>query len=192
MFDGSLWFSVSGDGLDGGTGRNSQYDALIAQAKDMASQLTAAKDALNASLEQAKLQLAQLTDEQAALAGLVLTEQQKAVFGNLPVDAAFDQYESANWGGMPQPFVTIHGILFGPQAKALVQARAQLLQTKSQLDGLLTDLETLRKDVSQAALRLPGHPGGAASHHPGRRKAWATRSRACWKRPSPSEGRQRP
>jgi hypothetical protein len=148
VFDGSLWFSVSGDGLDGGTGRNSQYDALIAQAKDMANQLTAAKDALNASLEQAKLQLAQLTDEQAALAGLVLTEQQKAVFGNLPVDAAFDQYESSNWGGMPEPFVTIHGILFGAQAKALVQARAQLLQTKSQLDGLLTDLESLRKEVS--------------------------------------------
>ncbi len=149
VFDGSLWFSVSGDGLNGGTGRNSQYDALIAQAKDMANQLTAAKDALNASLEQAKLQLAQLTDEQAALAGLVLTEQQKAVFGNLPVDAAFDQYESSNWGGMPEPFVTIHGILFGSQAKALVQARAQLLQTKSQLDGLLTDLESLRKDVSK-------------------------------------------
>ncbi|MGA2615225.1 MAG: hypothetical protein ABSG38_17455 [Spirochaetia bacterium] len=149
VFDGSLWFSVSGDGLDGGTGRNSQYDALIAQAKDMANQLTAAKDALNASLEQAKLQLAQLTDEQAALAGLVLTEQQKAVFGNLPVDAAFDQYESSNWGGMPEPFVTIHGILFGSQAKALVQARARLLQTKSQLDGLITDLESLRKDVSK-------------------------------------------
>ncbi len=149
VFNGSLWFSVSGDGLDGGTGRNSQYDSLIAQAKDMANQLTAAKDALNASLEAAKLQLAQLTDEQAGLAGLVLTEQQKAVFGNLPVDAAFDQYESGKWGSLPQPFVTIHGVLFGPQAKALVQARAQLLKTKSELDGLLTDLDTLRKDVSK-------------------------------------------
>ncbi|HVO37768.1 MAG TPA: fibronectin type III domain-containing protein [Spirochaetia bacterium] len=149
VFDGSLWFAVNGNGLDGGTGRNSQYDALIQQAKDMANSLKAAKDALNASLEAAKLQLAQLTDEQAALAGLVLTEQQKAVFGNLPVDVAFDQYESSNWGGMPEPFVTIHGVLFGPQAKALVQARSQLLQTKSQLDGLLADLETLRKDVSK-------------------------------------------
>jgi hypothetical protein len=149
VFDGSLWFSVTGDGLDGGTGRNSQYDALIAQAKDMAHQLTAAKDALNASLEAAKLQLAQLTDEQAGLAGLVLTEQQKAVFGSLPVDAAFDQYESGKWGALPRPFVTIHGVLFGPQAKALVQARAQLLKTKSDLDGLVTDLETLRKDVSK-------------------------------------------
>ena len=149
VFDGSLWFSVSGDGLDGGTGRNSQYDALIAQAKDMANSLKAAKDALSASLEAAKLQLAQLTDEQAGLAGQVLTEQQKAVFGNLPVDAAFDQYESAKWGAMPEPFVTIHGVLFGSQAKALVQSRAQLLSTKSQLDGLISDLENLRKDVSK-------------------------------------------
>ena len=47
--------------------------------------------------------------------------------GGPSVDAAFDQYESSNWGGMPEPFVTIHGILFGSQAKALVQARAQLL-----------------------------------------------------------------
>jgi hypothetical protein len=150
VFDGSLWFSVSGDGLDGGTGRNSQYDALIQQAKDMANQLTAAKNSLDASLEQAKLQLAQLTDQQAALAGLVLTEQQKAVFGNVPVDVAFDQSETSHWGGsLPQPFATIHGVLFGPQAKALVQQRAQLLKTKGELDGLITDLETMRKDVSK-------------------------------------------
>ncbi|HTP58235.1 MAG TPA: hypothetical protein VMM82_04915, partial [Spirochaetia bacterium] len=150
VFDGSLWFSVSGDGLDGGTGRNSQYDALIQQAKDMANQLTAAKAALDASLEQAKLQLAQLTDEQAALAGLVLTEQQKTVFGNVPVDVAFDQNETNRWGGsMPEPFATIHGVLFGPQAKALVQQRAQLLKTKADLDTLIADLETMRKDVSK-------------------------------------------
>ncbi len=115
----------------------------------MAHSLKAAKDALAASLEQAKLQLAQLTDEQAALAGLVLTEQQKAVFGNLPVDTAFDQYETGKWGGMPEPFVTIRGVLFGSQAKALVQARAQILKTKSDLDNLLKDLESLRKDVSK-------------------------------------------
>jgi hypothetical protein len=149
VFNGDLWFAVSGDGLNGGTGRNSQYDALIAQAKDMANQLTAAKDALDASLEQAKLQLAQLTDEQAALAGLVLTEQQKTVFGNVPVDVAFDQNETNRWGSLSGPFATIHGILFGPQAKALVQQRAKLLQTKAELDTLVTDLETLRKDVSK-------------------------------------------
>jgi hypothetical protein len=155
VFDGSLWFSVSPDGLDGGTGRNSQYDSLIAEARDMAHALKAAKDSLAASLEAARLQLAQLSDEQAKLAGLVLTEQQKTIFGNVPVDVAFDQNESTRWGAsLPGPMAAVHDVLFGPQAKALVTARAQLMQTRTELDSLLTDLEKIRKDVSA---RLAGY-----------------------------------
>jgi hypothetical protein len=149
VFDGSLWFTVSTDGLDGGTGRNSQYDALIDEARNMAHVLKAAKDALAASLEQARLELARLSDEQAALAGLVLTEQQKTIFGNLPVDVAFDQSESSRWGSLPPSLAAVHDVLFGPQARALVRARADLVKTKAQLDALTTDLEALRKDVSK-------------------------------------------
>ncbi|OHD71569.1 MAG: hypothetical protein A2V99_17745 [Spirochaetes bacterium RBG_16_67_19] len=150
LYSGSVWVSLGSGGLDGGKGRNHQYDQMIADAKGMAAALKQAKQALIASLQDAKLKLAELDAESRKVAGLALVEQQQSIFYGFPVDWIFAQAEVGNWapGGLPPPIKTSYDRLFGAAAKSLVAQHKTLTAKLDQFNTELAGLEKLRQQVS--------------------------------------------
>ena len=150
LYSGSVWVSLGSGGLDGGKGRNHQYDQMIADAKGMAAALKQAKQALIASLQDAKLKLAELDAESRKVAGLALVEQQQSIFYGFPVDWIFAQAEVGNWGpaGLPPPIKTSYDRLFGAVAKNLVAQHKALTTKLGQINTELAELEELRQQVS--------------------------------------------
>ncbi|MBN1998867.1 hypothetical protein JW935_15005, partial [candidate division KSB1 bacterium] len=70
VFDGSVWMTLSGDGFDGGEGRNSKYDQLIEDARNMADQMRSDMDDMAEAMGSTGI----LSDEQLEAAGLALIQ----------------------------------------------------------------------------------------------------------------------
>jgi len=72
VFDGSIWMTLSGDGLDGGEGRNARYDELIEDARNMADRMREDMEELAGALEDAVGALGELSGAELAAAGMAL------------------------------------------------------------------------------------------------------------------------
>ncbi len=125
VYSGSLWIAVSSHGFDGGKGRNKEYDGYIEEARNMADDLKQARAELENELEQAKVELAKLSEEQREAAGLALVER-SGIKGAL-VQTAFRQNEVLQWGNnLPPKLQIISNRLFGREEENLVRTRNQL------------------------------------------------------------------
>ncbi len=149
VFEGSLWVSAGERGLDGGTGRNSKYDQLIEDARNMANQMNQARDELLDALEQARLEMAALSDEQLEAAGLSLIE--RSGLGGAFVSIGFAFLEEDHWqpGGLPSELNTIREMMFGTGQENIVARRSDLAQRADQIEDDLETLTVLQEAVAQ-------------------------------------------
>ncbi|MEO0070805.1 MAG: hypothetical protein ABIK39_01790 [candidate division WOR-3 bacterium] len=74
VFSGSIWVSIGKDGFDGGTGRNSRYDKLIEDARNMANQMQEEKNRVKDAMAEAQATMYALSEETRARAGMALIE----------------------------------------------------------------------------------------------------------------------
>ncbi len=151
VFSGSLWVSAGSNGLDGGTGRNSQYEALIQQARQMSKQLKAAKQQLLDTMEQARQALAKLSAAQAQAAGLTLVEREGIL--QTAVKWAFISVETSEWGGadkLPPELKTVYNLLFGDQAEELAGERGSLTNLQKKIKDAMDALDPYQKAVAKA------------------------------------------
>jgi hypothetical protein len=151
VFEGSLWVSAGERGLDGGTGRNSKYDQLIEDARNMADQMNQAREDLLDALDQARLELAAMSDEQLEAAGLSLIE--RAGLGGAIAGIGFGILEENRWqpGGLPPELASIREMMFGSGQEALVARRNDL---EARADQIEDDLEALGILQEAVAARL--------------------------------------
>ncbi len=149
VFDGSIWVSFEApDRLDGGKGRNEEYDGIIEDARNMADEMNQAMDELADELDAAKDTLAQLSDAQRQAAGQALVE--RSGFVGALVEFIFDYNELQNWGqNRPAVLNIIYQQLFGPAQDGLVQARSELQAIRGDIDQALTRLQALHQEVKQ-------------------------------------------
>ena len=148
VFQGSLWVSAGERGLDGGTGRNSKYDQLIEDARNMANQMSQAREDLLDALEQARLELAALSNEQLEAAGLSLVE--RSGLGGAIAGIGFGILEEYRWqpGGLPAELNTIREMMFGSGQEALVARRNDLEVRAQQIEDELEALGVLQEAVA--------------------------------------------
>ncbi len=149
VFEGSLWVSAGERGLDGGTGRNSKYDQLIEDARNMANQMSQARDELLDALEQARLEMAALSDEQLEAAGLSLIE--RSGLGGAFVSIGFAFLEEDHWqpGGLPSELNTIREMIFGAGQENIVARRSDLAQRADRIQDDLAALTTLQEALAE-------------------------------------------
>ncbi len=146
VFSGSLWVSIDSGGFDGGKGRNSSYEALINDARNMADAVEEAKSELMTALAEAEMKLYQLDDAQREAAGLALVERSGWV-GRV-LELSFAAAEIANWpGGLPRELQGIRDRLFGDEEQTLVQLRTELEQLRQDLNEALSNLQDLQNQV---------------------------------------------
>ncbi|MFO7730975.1 MAG: hypothetical protein R6V86_09440 [Spirochaetia bacterium] len=146
VFKGSMWVSATLGGFDGGRGTKSQYDQMIADARNMADEMEAAKDELMADLEAAQLELMQLSPEQLEAAGIALVEANSSVFSTWR--QVYQNKEINKWpGGLPPELELIRSKLFGPQAQQMAAARSQLENRQSEIASRLSELNQLQESV---------------------------------------------
>ncbi len=107
VFKGSLWVSAGVDGLDGVTGRNGTYDALIDEARNMADQMNQAKEELLEDIDNARLAALQLSEEQLEAAGIVLVER-GAYMDTLEAELHFNSTEVPFWNQLPYELAAVH------------------------------------------------------------------------------------
>ncbi len=147
VFNGSLWVAIGSDGIDGGKGRNEEYDKIIEDARHMADAMQQSRDELQAALEAAELALYQLDEAQREAAGLALVER-SGLLGFLAAAsyAAFElnHYES----GLPPVLAAANQTLFGPEAQALYQMRTELANARGAIDTRLQSLSALHDQVT--------------------------------------------
>jgi len=148
VFQGSLWVSAGERGLDGGTGRNSKYDQLIEDARNMADQMNQAREDLLDALDQARLELAAMSDEQLEAAGLSLIE--RSGLGGAVAGIGFGIIEENRWqpGGLPAELVSIREMMFGSGQEALVARRNDLEARANQIEDDLEALGILQEAVA--------------------------------------------
>jgi len=149
VFEGSLWVSAGEGGLGGGTGRNSKYDQLIEDARNMANQMNQAREDLLDALDQARLELAALSDEQLEAAGLSLIE--RAGLGGAIAGIGFGILEENRWqpGGLPTELAAIREMMFGSGQEALVARRNDLQARADQIEDDLEALGILQEAVAE-------------------------------------------
>ena len=146
VFNGSLWVSVGMDGIDGGKGRNEAYDSLIEEARNMASEMNAAKEDLEGQLSEAQLALVGLDEAQQQAAGAALVER-AGIAGGL-IELIFSYNELDYWGsGLPSPLRDIHTELFGPGQDELVEGRTELNSMRNTINNDVQSLQTYQEDV---------------------------------------------
>jgi hypothetical protein len=148
VFSGSLWVSAGERGLDGGTGRNSKYDQLIEDARNMANQMNQAREDLLDALDQARLELAAMSDEQLEAAGLSLIE--RSGLGGAIAGIGFGILEEYRWqpGGLPMELNAIRAMMFGSGQEALVARRNDLQALAEQIEDDLEALGILQEAVA--------------------------------------------
>jgi hypothetical protein len=149
VFEGSLWVSAGERGLDGGTGRNSKYDQLIEDARNMADQMNQAREDLLDALEQAQLEMAILSEEQLEAAGLSLIE--RSGLGGAFVSIGFAFLEEEHWqpGGLPTQLAAIRAMMFGSGQENIVARRTELQQLADKIEDDLEDLGSLQEAVAE-------------------------------------------
>ncbi|MFW6208223.1 MAG: hypothetical protein ACOC7X_05905 [Spirochaetota bacterium] len=146
VFKGSMWVSASLGGFDGGRGTKSQYDQMIADARNMADEMEAAKDELMADLEAAQLELMQLSPEQLEAAGIALVEANSSIFSTW--EQVYQDKEINKWpGGLPPELELIRSKLFGPAAQQMAAARSQLESRQAEIASRLSQLNQLQAGV---------------------------------------------
>ena len=69
VFEGSIWISIGENGLDGGTGRNSKYDKLIADARNISKQMEEDMEDLKDQIDYALAHIYDMSQEQIENAG---------------------------------------------------------------------------------------------------------------------------
>lgn len=74
VFSGSIWVSIGSNGFDGGTGRNSRYDGIIEDAREVADQMQEEKENVRDAIAGAQESMYELSNEQREKAGLALVE----------------------------------------------------------------------------------------------------------------------
>jgi len=148
VFEGSLWVSAGERGLDGGTGRNAKYDQLIEDARNMANQMNQAREDLLDALEQARLELAAMSDEQLEAAGLSLIE--RSGLGGAIAGIGFGILEEYRWqpGGLPTELAAIREMMFGSGQEALVARRNDLQSRANKIEDDLEALGILQEAVA--------------------------------------------
>ncbi len=146
LWKGSMWITAGMSGLDGGTGTNHAYDQMIEDARNMADEMESAKDELVGDMEDAQLELIQLSPEQMEAAGLTLVESGHDLYSIW--EDAFQQMEVNNWpGGLPQQMVIIRSKLFGPEQQQMAQQRTQLEAQKETITTGLQNIESVQEEV---------------------------------------------
>ncbi len=152
VFSGSIWVSIGKDGFDGGTGRNSRYDQLIEDARNLANQMQEERDRVRQAMEDARAAMFALSEEQRQKAGMALVEAS---------GWKFDLYRSwydeevrgwiINLGSLPIIIQTQRDSgIFDPVAVSLKRMR-DTLSEKERLTGyfIRSEIESTRVKVEQ-------------------------------------------
>lgn len=145
VWDGSLWVAVEGGRLDGGEGRNSKYDDLIDEARNMADAIADERDELMDDLHEAKLALIALNPDQLRAAGTALVERSSEMAPN--AEGFWQMIElDLMWDGgntLPEELEVIYDQVFGPRARSLVQTRNDLIDRIDAITERLGEVEEL-------------------------------------------------
>ena len=152
VFNGSIWVSIGSNGIDGGKGRNEDYDGLIDAARHMADTMKEAREQLDEALEAAKLALYQLDEAQQQAAGLALVE--RSGYLGMITTAMFYSLETVHWGNaipdnLPLAVRQVWQIVFGPEQEHLVQRRTELANLISAINDGMASLDTYHQAVVQ-------------------------------------------
>ena len=147
VFNGSLWVAIGSDGVDGGKGRNKEYDQIIDDARHMADAMKQARDELDDALAAAELALYQLDEAQREAAGLALVER-SGILGWVAL-ASYEAFEFDRYPTFPPILEATRQVLFGPEAQALAQARTDLANARSTINERLAALGTLHDQVTE-------------------------------------------
>lgn len=144
VFNGSMWVAASPSGVDGGKGRNSEYEGIMDQARNMADDMLREKEELEERLREARLAMLRLGDEQRAAAGSALLST--SGFAGPFVRWAFSELEVSKWDGdLPDLFSLIYGRIQGQEE--LRERRLELETKERELEAQIADLEALHNRV---------------------------------------------
>jgi hypothetical protein len=133
-WSGSVWVAFSGNnGLDGGLGRNSNYDAALSEAmaqaramqtaaQNAAAQLASAKDALDA----AAAAVGAMMPEELAKAGLTLAEPTVMNSQYATLQSRYTALLGSYFQGQPGPLHGARDQMFNPCAESLAKRKFQL------------------------------------------------------------------
>jgi hypothetical protein len=144
VFNGSLWITVGDGGLDGGTGRNAKYDALIEEARNMANEMQEQADAIQEQIREARDALLALSEEQRRSAGDLLVEEMggSTILVGLVVAGAEMGYP------MPEALRTVvREILNDPTAEDARRTRNALKDERVQIDSLIVQADSVYSQV---------------------------------------------
>lgn len=152
VFKGSIWVTIGSGGIDGGKGRNEDYDSLIDEARRMAEQMNEAREALADALAAAELALYQLDQAQQQAAGLALVE--RSGWLGLATAIVFDALETRHWGAvipdsLPPAIRDVWDLLLGTGQQSLVRSRNELAAMMSTINDGMAALERHHQAVVQ-------------------------------------------
>lgn len=152
VFKGSIWVTIGSGGVDGGKGRNEDYDGLIEEARRMADEMNEAREALADALAAAELALYQLGEAQQQAAGLALVE--RSGWLGLLTEIVFDALETQHWGaaipdGLPPAVRDVWDLLLGSGQQSLIQARNELAAMISGINDGMASLDRYHEAAVQ-------------------------------------------
>ncbi len=157
VFNGSIWVAMGKNGFDGGTGRNSRYDQLIADARNMANEMEAEKERVKEAMDEAKMTMFALSEEQRQRAGMALVEVSGWQYENY---RSWYDIEVNRWlmifGTLPAIFASQRDSgIFDPVSAELKRMR-DTLNEKERLTGyfLRSEIDSTQARVNR---RLEGY-----------------------------------
>ncbi len=150
VFKGSLWVTIGSDGIDGGKGRNDDYDELIDAARHMADTMNEAREQLDGALEAAELALYQLDEAQQQAAGLALVE--RSGWLGIVTEAIFHTFETQHWGDsipedLPMAVKGVWNLTMGSGQQPLVQSRNELAGLIGEINDGMASLDVYHQAV---------------------------------------------
>ncbi|NOY06391.1 MAG: hypothetical protein GXO82_07145, partial [Chlorobi bacterium] len=153
-WEGRVWVAVGKVGFDGGTGKNSKYDDIIADARNTGKQMKSEMDKLAKDLEKARAAMYTLNDKQRAAAGQALiTLSGGGNFATALVGLAIKKLydEDRKIGNKSNhPYLNkVFDLIWDNKAVQLEARRQQLEKDKQKLAAALKDLDTETKNVQK-------------------------------------------
>ncbi len=151
VFSGNIWITLSGDGLDGGTGRNSHYDQIIEDAKHMADQMEEDMDSLMTAMEEAVNGLFTVSQEQIEQMGQQLIQVLVVGHYSLQWNFFYNFYNADKNIGSPNPVLesVFNNVLFNPENKKIGAGKDTLDMMADEIQELIQELDDMRYAVSQ-------------------------------------------
>ncbi|MBC7328451.1 hypothetical protein H5T87_10125 [bacterium] len=138
VFEGSVWVALSTeDGIDGGTGRNSRYDELIDEARNMANEMEQEKERVQQAMDEAKRAFDRLSEEQRRAAGatVIQPDEQQYQLVREVYNAEINRFGGIN-NLIPELRTIWTDVIDGTEAENLANLRTELLNSQNEIDQL--------------------------------------------------------